>query len=233
MALLDWDSWLADGVDDADRRVLRERAVARVLELSPGPLAHGREVSSGLGLLVLDGWLCGHFSVEGRQGIDLVGPDDVFRPAVQLDAGLAVDACQWEVMTTVHAAVLDEAFARRIAAWPQVMAKVLDRLSIRLRWHGFLSALHQVPSTERRVHLALQAFADRWGRVTPQGILVPVPLTHRQLGLIIGACRTSTSSAVSSLIREGVLERRDDRTWILPLPTDREPHESGRTGPSG
>ncbi len=154
------------------------------------------------------------------------------RLSPQLDAGLAVDACQWEVMTTVHAAVLDEAFARRIAAWPQVPAKVIDRLSIRLRWHGFLSAFVKSRASSGAC-ISLQAFADRWGRVTPQGILVSVPVTHHQLGLMIGACRTSTSTAVSSLTREGVLERRDDCTWILPLSADRKSHESGRRGPSG
>ena len=69
---------------------------------------------------------------------------------------------------------------------------------------------------------------DRWGRVTPQGIKIPLPLTHSLLALVVGARRPTVTSAVRSLARAGRLKPCPRSQWLLcggPPEELREMHE--------
>ena len=57
--------------------------------------------------------------------------------------------------------------------------------------------------------------AERWGRVTPAGIFVPLPLGHQRLADLVGAHRPSVTSALGELTRGGAISRRDDGVWVL------------------
>jgi hypothetical protein len=44
---------------------------------------------------------------------------------------------------------------------------------------------------------------------------VPLVLSHRLIGELVGARRPTVSTALADLAREGQLARRDDGTWLL------------------
>jgi hypothetical protein len=56
--------------------------------------------------------------------------------------------------------------------------------------------------------------ADRWGRVTLDGVVVPVRLTHDMIGRLVGAHRPSVTTALSELSRAGRISRLPDG-WLL------------------
>jgi hypothetical protein len=58
-------------------------------------------------------------------------------------------------------------------------------------------------------------FGDRWGRVTPAGIHVPVLLTHDRIAQLVGAQRPTVTTALNDLHRRGRLVKRPDRTWLI------------------
>ena len=66
-----------------------------------------------------------------------------------------------------------------------------------------------------RLLLTLWHLAERWGRVAPDGIAVPLPLSHQRLADLIGAHRPSVTTAMGELVKSGAVTRRDDRTWVL------------------
>jgi CRP-like cAMP-binding protein len=68
---------------------------------------------------------------------------------------------------------------------------------------------------EERLLLTLWHLADRWGRVSPDGIVVPLPLPHQRLADLVGAHRPSVTTAMGELVRAGRLSRRDDGVWLL------------------
>ena len=47
------------------------------------------------------------------------------------------------------------------------------------------------------------------------GIVVPLVLSHRLIGELVGARRPTVSTALAELARDGQLSRRDDGTWLL------------------
>ena len=76
-------------------------------------------------------------------------------------------------------------------------------------------AISQLTRVDRRVLALLWHVAERWGRVTPDGVVVPLTLSHRMLGQLVGAHRPTVSTAVRLLARTGELSRRPDGSWLL------------------
>jgi CRP-like cAMP-binding protein len=111
--------------------------------------------------------------------------------------------------------VLDGAFAARIARWPQIGARLGDRMVLRARWLAYHLAICHLVRVEERVHLAFWQLAERWGRVTPSGVVIPIPLTHTIIANVVGARRPSTTTAIGRLTERDLLRRRSDGTWLL------------------
>ena len=69
---------------------------------------------------------------------------------------------------------------------------------------------------EDRLLLTLWHLAERWGKVMPQGILLPLPLSHQRLAKIVGAHRPSVTTALGALVQgRASISRRDDGDWVL------------------
>ena len=77
------------------------------------------------------------------------------------------------------------------------------------------------PRLERRLILKLRQLADRWGKVTPEGVRLDLRVTHQELADMIGGARESVTVALGRLQDQGeVLVRR--RTVILRRMDDQE-----------
>ena len=61
----------------------------------------------------------------------------------------------------------------------------------------------------------LRQLAERWGRVTSDGVLIPLDLSHRLLGQLVGARRPTIATAAAELARQGLLRQCDDGAWLL------------------
>ena len=70
------------------------------------------------------------------------------------------------------------------------------------------------PRVETRVHMLLWHFADRWGTVRRDGVLLPLTLTHALLADLVAAQRPTVSAAIGVLAREGRVERVEGG-WLL------------------
>ncbi len=195
----------------------------------PGPDELGR---GALGLLVLDGLLTRSVGFDGRQTPELVGAGDLLRPwESDSMAGLVELEVSWRVMERATVAFLDERFAARVCRVPGLCSALLARTVQRSRWLAFHAAVTQVRRAEPRVLLLLWHLADRWGRVTPRGVHLPLALTHAFLARLACMRRPTVSAALAELARAGELERNPDRTWILTgAPPDVERLREGTAG---
>jgi hypothetical protein len=54
--------------------------------------------------------------------------------------------------------------------------------------------------------------------VTPDGVVLPLLLTHELLGQLAGARRPAVTTALGALQEEGSVARRRDGTWLLTGP---------------
>jgi CRP/FNR family cyclic AMP-dependent transcriptional regulator len=212
--LFDVDEDLAGGLDLRMRLVARPMATARVHEISAGefelvPLL--AQLGRGLGLLVIDGVVALDVQVGDRTASELVGAGDLLAPWVSDDdVVLLASETFSRALVRTRVAVLDEAFADRIRPWPQILYALLRRAVRRAMELNVHRAATCHPRADARIALLLWHLAERWGRVEPDGIRVPLPLTHRLIGQLVGAERPSVSHAMSRLASAGLVTREDN-----------------------
>ena len=217
--LLDEDPDLAAALPADEQAVAARAAVARTYLLGTGdwtpPTAWAGSAST-LGLLVLDGLVMRSLELGDRCSTELLGDGDLLRPW-QRDTEEAMLACsvRWRVLEPTRVAVLDARFGVATAPWPQIGAAIVGRALRRSRSQGVLAAISHVNRVDDRLVLAVWYFAERWGRVGPEGVAVRLPLTHEQLGAVIGARRPSVTTALSSLAAQGILVPRRRGEWLL------------------
>lgn len=218
--LLDEDPELFAGLDPARARDAGLRALAPSLQLErgawsgePGPAHHA---PSCLGLLVVDGLLLRTVTLRGQRRSELVGPGDVIRPWQGDDEGsLVVSEARWDVLDPARVAVLDARFLAAACRWPPVLSALMGRAVRRSRWLALQLAITDLRRVEERLILLFSHMADRWGRVRPDGVLVPVRVTHDMLAQLVGAQRPTVTGALQVLARREHLRRLPDRSWLL------------------
>jgi CRP-like cAMP-binding protein len=203
-------------LDEVTAEHLRRRAVAPALRLDPGTWTPPAiDAAEGcLGLLVIDGLLSRRVRIGGRECCELLGAGDLLRPWDAEDAWPASPA-GWKALTPATIAVLDARFAAIAGRWPPVFARLLQRTSARSQGLAFHLALASVRRAEPRLLFVLTHLAERWGRVTPSGVVLALPLTHELLAHLACLRRPTATVALHALMRAGKLDRRPDGAWVL------------------
>ena len=169
-----------------------------------------------LGLLVVDGVLARDIVMEGAVSTELVGPGDVIRPWTRHDASrLVPHAVQWTVLAPTRIALLDQSFATALVRHPEVNAMLIERLSRRIHRLALTQAITGLNRVDRRLLALFWHLAELWGRMTPQGIVIPMTLSHRMLGQLVSARRPTISTALAGLAEDGELERLPNGCWLL------------------
>jgi CRP/FNR family cyclic AMP-dependent transcriptional regulator len=205
---------------DAELRERSERAPGSavrvsVLGLDPGPLDFdhllGRTADS-LGVLVLDGLLFVQLEA-GRGHVGwLVGESDLLRPWEMPELSLT-SATAWRALEPTRIVPLDPGFAAR--SGPRMLRTLLSRCSRTAHWLLAKSLIVSCPVLEDRLMLLFALLGERWGKVTPDGIVVDLSLTHDVLATMCGARRPSVTVALGQLRTDGVLRRTADGRWLL------------------
>ena len=197
----------------------RSASVAAVITVQPGEwdaAAVADEVGGGYGLLVLDGLLVRRVGFDGRFGAELLGGGDLLRPWETDGAasGSLPFETTWRVMVATRAAVLDLAWASRMAPFPQVGGCLTGRALARSQRLATSMAIVQLPRLDDRLWMLFWELADRYGRVHADGIHLDLPLTHELLSHLAAARRPSVSGALTRLAEQGRL-LRSGRSWVL------------------
>ncbi len=205
----------------------REQLVARAVRLdvgqwAPGPGELDGDFRDWLGLLILDGLIVRGVEVEGLRCCELLGPGDVLRPWDE-DGGVTLaTVATWRVLEDAKVALLDQAFARRACRWPSVTAELLRRTMSRSRSLSISLAITQARRADVRVRDLFWHLADRWGRVTPRGVVLTANLTHSVISQLTGLRRPTVSLTLADLERAGEIVRLSKDTWLInPAASDR------------
>src|ERR1044072_3904376 len=219
ISIVDADPDLGDLLSPGDLSRARHEAGTRISRRCAGewdaaaaeePAEHHR------GFLIVDGLLSRTVNVLGKHCVELVGHGDVMRPWSWDETGSHVRAeVGWHVLEETRLAVLDHGFVLRIVPWPQLGLELFNRGTRRAHHLAVALAIAHHQRVDDRLLLTLWHLAERWGRVTPDGIVVPLPLGHQRLADLVGASRQSVTTALGELRRDGMLSRRDGGDWVL------------------
>jgi CRP-like cAMP-binding protein len=216
VSVLDADPDLGARITDQDWPRAAREAVAAGYDLESGDWCWPPEgVDTGFGALIVRGLLLLRVDLGGRAHAELLGPGDVVSPWVGLDANL--DNCRLEarIVAPARIALLDRRFALRTARWPELHVALTARVVGRARQLGLQAAINSLPRIEQRLELTLWQLAYRFGRVTPEGTALKLPITHAQLAEMVGAQRPSVSVALGRLRDHGRLTSTQGNKWLL------------------
>jgi CRP/FNR family cyclic AMP-dependent transcriptional regulator len=97
-----------------------------------------------------------------------------------------------------------------MAPYPEVVGALVGRAMQRARHFAVTMAIAHYPRIDRRLLLLLWHMADRWGRVTSEGIRIPLRLTHTLLADLVASRRPSVTTGLAQLEHEGYLTRHDN-----------------------
>jgi CRP/FNR family cyclic AMP-dependent transcriptional regulator len=204
----------AERRDGAERELL-----VRVTSVATGEWDGARLAGADpghVGLLVVEGVMAREVVVGDTVSTELLGPGDVIRPwQLHEDPRLLPVEVRWNALSPVRLAVLDRRFAAHLGRYPEVNAVLIDRLSDRAQRLAITQAISQLNRVDRRLIALFWHLAERWGRVVADGVAVPLTLSHRLLGQLVGARRPTVSTALADLARDGQVLRRGDGTWLL------------------
>jgi CRP-like cAMP-binding protein len=212
------DADLAEPLDHVRGRRAEAASVAAVVRIGAGrwdARADSGRARGGFGLLMLDGALVRRVGFESRYGAELLAAGDILQPW-QHDGEDAVMPFEttWHVLSPTRFAVLDRAWAARLAPYPEVGGELVGRALLRSRRLAVMIAIAQHPRLEERLWLLFWELADRLGTVRRDGVLVRVDLTQELLGHLVAARRPSVSAALGRLAREERIQRVPEG-WLL------------------
>jgi CRP/FNR family cyclic AMP-dependent transcriptional regulator len=237
VCLLDAFPRLAGELDPGDEELARGELTVRVERVKTGPWARPTEWDTGgisLGLFVIDGLLARDVVVSDTTATELIGRGDLLRPTDHEGSAAPIPfEVSFTVLEPLTIAILDSDVTETICKWPALVTAIVSAAVRRSFSLAHLLALSHLRRVDERLLVVMWHLADRWGSVKPEGVVVPLKLTHEMLGHVIGAQRPSVTTALGQLETTGRISRRPDGGWILHGEPPAELGEAGRNVAAG
>jgi CRP/FNR family cyclic AMP-dependent transcriptional regulator len=210
------DPDLADGLAPEYRTRAIEECIAPITRLRRGSWSGESPQLNpgGIGLLVLEGLIIRRVGVDGRFGAELLGDGDIIVPWHPHAPSSLPRTTGWRVIEPTCLAVLDRRVAQRMARYPELTGRLVGRGLDRSRNLSVNMAIVHHARIDVRLHMLLWLLADRWGRVGRDGVMLRIRLTHTDLADLVAARRPSVTTAMSELIKRGLVETLEDG-WKL------------------
>jgi hypothetical protein len=158
--------------------------------------------------LILSGVAARETRMRDRVTLEVLTHGDVVRPPAPGPDVLTA-------LSPLHVLVLGGSFLHAAARWPTLLAAIHDRLDLQRRRLALQAAILQASRAEHRALLMLRHLAERIGHRVDDGTVMPLPLTHHQLGQLVAARRPTMTMALHHLEDEGLVRQLDDGGWLL------------------
>ncbi len=217
--LLEVDPDLGAGLAPEALEDARGRLVAPVLHIEAGDLDVEAALPSRdghLGVLVVEGLLTRDVVIGETTCAELVGPGDLLRPWDDPAAGGPIPSqVEWHVLAPTTLALLDRDVAAAVGSWPEVTTALVTRAVTRAQTLAVALSISCITGLKIRIQAMLWHLADRFGKVGPAGVVVPLPVTHQVIGRLVGASRPSVSTAMKELEQERAISRADGCGYVL------------------
>jgi CRP/FNR family cyclic AMP-dependent transcriptional regulator len=219
LRVLEVDAELGRDLDADTLAEARRSIVLPAFQLRAGPwdvaalFDHAEVRGVPFGVLIVDGAVIADLRIAGRSCARLFVGGDL----VLFDPGAPETLptrWAWSVEADSRVIVLDDRMLAVGARWPRVAGRLYRRAARQVRQGFVLQAIAQLPRIEDRLLALFWCVAERAGRRGPEGVRVPLSITHEGLGRMVGAQRPTVSLALKELAARRLL-RRGDGGWLL------------------
>jgi len=158
--------------------------------------------------------VCSIDDATGREAvIDIIGPGALFGESSLYSAGVrekCAIAYEQARLLRIPAGVYREGMAASRELYDYTFRMVGQRLS-RAERRVADFALDAIPA---RLDKLLVDLSERYGRPEAEGVLIDLPLPHREIASIVGSTRESVTVRLNALRRAGIIDFVDRKILI-------------------
>jgi CRP/FNR family transcriptional regulator, cyclic AMP receptor protein len=218
VSLLDLEPELGRGISDQDWQAARLAVRSHVVHLKRGQwgVLPGADTPGVLAIVVNDGLISREIALGEHVVFELLGPGDALLPAAADPDPVALAGNPvLSILSATKVIVLSEPFVVAAARWPVLLTNLNRRLEASRRRLASQSLATHLPRAEDRVLLTLWMLAASCGRVTPDGITIPLSLSHELLARMTAARRPTVTLALRSLEAAECITRSVDGLFTL------------------
>lgn len=177
-----------------------------------------------------------HVTGDGKQALlALIEPGELFGELAVFEGGIREEYAEAMEKSTV-VLIPGETIQRLMEAHTEVSLGVTKLMGLRRkRVEQRLKALLFRSNRERVVHLLVE-LAEKYGRQTPQGVVLEIKLSHQDLANIIGSTRETVTVVLGDLQTEGglavhrrqiLLKRLDQLAASVEMPVPKVKQDKG------
>lgn len=209
---------LAERVDPEDRGAVERALVVPGLRATAGDLSAALHGADAFDFVLVEGMVLKETTLASVSPLELLTPGDILAPPVGASRQPELRAVsRYSALSDVSIAVLGTRFARVAARWPQVSLFLHGQIAEQVHRASMHLAMLHLSRAEDRILALFSQLGERCGRVTPDGILIGVPLSHELVGRLTACRRPTASIALQHLHDQGLLIRLANGSWRLAL----------------
>ncbi|MEZ5118039.1 MAG: Crp/Fnr family transcriptional regulator [Candidatus Nanopelagicales bacterium] len=159
----------------------------------------------------------GHTSADGRESLlAVLGPGEIFGELSLFDPGPRT-ATATALTDVVVRGLGHEALRPWLTGRPEVAEALLAALARRLRRTNDAMADLVFSDVPGRVAKALLDLGDKFGAVTPEGLLVTHDMTQEELAQLVGASRETVNKALADFVQRGWIKLESRSVLLVDL----------------
>jgi len=209
---------MLEAVPPEDRHLAVRVLAAPLLTAPDGALADVLAPTDGgaFAFVVIDGVVLKETTLAARSALEMLGPGDVLALPLNASQQLTSRAVsRYLAHGPVSLVALDERFRQAARRWPNLSDVLNDRLAQQTHRASMHMAMLHLPRVEDRIKTFFADVGERFGRMTTDGIVIEIRLTHEAIGRLVGSRRPTVSLALNDLAASGELRRLDGDEWLL------------------
>jgi CRP-like cAMP-binding protein len=210
------DSGFLGTLEAADRDAVRARCGPRRFRAG-STLMHEGQVGTEVMILVSGRVKVTYLTEDGREVIlDFRGPGELLGEMAVVDGNPRSNTVQ--AIEPVEALAMTAAdFRALVASRPTLANQLLQHVIRRFRDADRKVVEFGASHTIGRVAARLVEMVERFGRTTPDGHLIDLPITQEELAGWTGASREAVAKALHSLREQGLITTERRRLTVLDL----------------
>jgi CRP/FNR family transcriptional regulator len=124
----------------------------------------------------------------------------------------------WCLEETLVCGFTRQQFQQLVLTHPHIGLQIIRNMSERITWLTDQVGNLTVTNIGERLHRVLRSVAREQGKIDQRGVVLNFPLTHEELGFLIGAHRVSVTRAMAALRQTGRIRVDGKELIISPLP---------------
>ena len=166
--------------------------------------------------LILEGKVkLGHGSPDGRESLMAVlGPGEMFGELSLFDPGLRTSTAT-ALTDAIVLGLGNEQLMPLLEGRPEVAAALRQALARRLRRTNEAMADLVFSDVPGRVAKALMELGEKFGTLTPEGLLVTHDMTQEELAQLVGASRETVNKALAEFGHRGWIKLESRQVLII------------------